>query len=155
MKQARYFVKPEEKPVIEDFKARVNVYGTEEEGGRVFLAAVAIGDTEEEARERARNIVELKEREAWARRRIPEIDTILEALGKGVDDALDAVKADRGRDMSQAFPDKPKGELKMMQTRNELMATGNLTDRLENYRRTVSRLRAERETLYRLTGEGE
>lgn len=33
MKQARYFVKPEEKPVIEDFKARVNVYGTEEEGG--------------------------------------------------------------------------------------------------------------------------
>ena len=155
MKQARYFVKPEEKPVIEDFKARVNVYGTEEEGGRIFLAAVAIGESEEEAMERARNIVELKEREAWARRRIPEIDGTLEALGKGVDDALETVKADRGRDMSQAFPEKPKGELKLMQTRNELMATGNLKDRLENYSRTVSRLLTERETLYRLTGEGE
>lgn len=116
---------------------------------------MAIGESEEEARERARNIVELMEREAWARRRIPEIDGTLEALGMGMDDALDSAKADRGRDMSKAFPEKPKGELKLMQTRNELMATGNLKDRLENYSRTVSRLLTERETLYRLTGEGE
>lgn len=154
MEQTRYFINYDEKPVIEDFKAKVNVYGTAE-GGRVFLAAVAIGETEEEARKMARKIVELMEREAWARRRIPEIDSTIEALEKGVDDALDAVKADRGRDMSQAFPEKPKGELKLMQTRNELLAIGNLTDRLENYRRTVSRLLTERETLYRLTGEGE
>ena len=139
MEQARYFVNYDEKPVIEDFKAKVNVYGTDE-GGRVFLAAVAVGEYEAEAVKMARKIVELMEREAWAKRRMAEIDGAIEAL-------------DRGRDLSQAFPGRPEGEMQCMKTRNAIMAVNTLDDRIDNYRRTVSRLQTEREALYQMTGE--
>lgn len=154
MEQTRYFVNYDERPVIEDFKAKVNVYG-EDGGGRVFLAAVAVGDTEDEAKEMAGRIVRMAEGEAWAKRRLAEIDDALEALGRGMDDALDSAKADRGRDMSQAFHEKTEGELKSIRTRNELLVVANLADRLENYRRTVSRMQAEREALRCLVGGGE
>ena len=154
MDERTYFIRYDEKATIQDFKAHVNIYATDE-GGRVSLAATAVGDSEAEATASARHLVDLLTREGIARKRLEEIDGVIKAHVEGITTLLERERDGISQDLSSLFPHKGEGEMRLVNTRHSLKRADDLAGLLDNFRRTVSRLQTEREAILCTIGEGE
>ena len=154
MEERTYFIKHDERATIQDFKAYVNIYATDG-GGRVSLAATAVGDSEAEAMAMARHLVDLLTREGIARKRLEEIDGAIKGLDDGIADMMEQAGDNMRKDMMDIFPEKGEGEVKSITARHRLGCIDKVHELAENYLRTVRRLQTEREAILRTIGEGE
>ena len=154
MDERTYFIRHDEKATIQDFKAHVNIYA-KDGGGRVSLAATAVGDSEAEAMDMARHLVGLLTREGVARRRLEEIDGAIGGLNAGIDEVLAQTRDRMAVDMEKLYPGRGEGETKSISNRHRLDCADDLGHLIDNYRKTMTRLQTEREAILRTIGEGE
>ena len=146
MKNHVYFVKDCQNAAIEDFKARVPIY-EETAYDLMALAGEGIGDSELEAKERAKSIAEQSLVTARALVRLDRVNSLIGQAGAEMQELLNRSAANWSRDLSKAFPEETPEELRDSQVSYWRGNANELLSKAAAIRDMLVKLEAERDML--------